>query len=110
VTRSDTLAFLRGCPEVIDFAASTGVVSSSDGFGVAFDFLTPAKFFAWFGAPPAPLQPIGPAAGNAVQLTIWRAADADLKDQSKAKLHARNTFLAWIPDRLLVPCVTTIVR
>ena len=103
VTRSDTLAFLRGRPEVIDFAASCGVVSSTDGHGVAFDFLPAAEFLAWFGTPPAPLQPIGPAAGNAVQLTIWRAADADLKDQAKAKLYARNKFLAWIPDRLLVP-------
>ncbi len=80
-----------------------GVVSSSDGFGVAFDFLPPAEFCCMVWSSASTLQPIGPAAGNAVQLTIWRAADADLKDQAKAKLYARNTFLAWIPDRLLVP-------
>ena len=50
-----------------------------------------------------PLQPVGPPAGNAVQLTIWRAADAALKDQAKWKIFVRNKFLTWLPDRLLVP-------
>ena len=41
VTRSDTLAFLRGLPQLVDFAASCGIESSSDGNGVAFEVLPP---------------------------------------------------------------------
>ena len=103
VTRSDTLAFLRGLPQLVDFAASCGIESSADGNGVAFEVLPPGDFLAWFGTAAVPLQPVGPPAGNAVQLTIWRAADAALKDQAKWKIFVRNKFLTWLPDRLLVP-------
>ena len=102
-SRSDTLAFLRAFPQLVDFAASCGVESSADGNGVAFEVLPPVDFLAWFGTAAAPLQLVGPPTGNAVQLTIWRAADAAYKDQAKWKITVRNKILLWIPDRLLVP-------
>ncbi len=63
-----------------------GVELSADVNGVALEVLPPVDFSAWFGTAAAPLQPVGPPAGNAVQLTIWRAADAAIKDQ-KEDLH-----------------------
>ncbi len=70
---------------------------------VAFETLPPVDFLAWFGIAAVPLQPVGLPAGNAVQSTIWRAADVALKDQAKWKIFVRNKILTWISDRLLVP-------
>ena len=41
----DTLAFLRGLPQLVDFAASCGIESSGDGNGVAFEVLPPVDFW-----------------------------------------------------------------
>ena len=101
VTKSDTLAFLRGAPEFVDYAAC--LEPSNDGNGAAFALFTPAGFFAWFGTNPEPFEAIGPAAGNAVDLTNWRSAEADLKEQKKQVVRLRNTLLKWVPDRLLAP-------
>ncbi len=72
ITRSDTLAFLRGLPQLlVHFAASCGIRSSVDGNVVTFEVLPPVDFLAWFGTAAAPLQPVSPPAGNAVQLTTF---------------------------------------
>ena len=106
VTKSDTLAFLRGAPEFVDYAA--GLEPSNDGNGAAFALFTPADFFAWFGTNPEPFEEIGPAAGNAVDLTNWRSAEADWKEQKKQVIRLRNTLIKWVPywtwNELSSPC------
>ena len=92
VTRSDTLAFLRGLPQLVDFAASCGIESSADGNGVAFEVLPPGDFLAWFGTAAAPLQPVGPPAGNAVYLTIWRALTPLLRTKPNGKSLCGTNF------------------
>ena len=103
VTRSKNLAWLRHLPLLVDCAVSINQDISPDSNGVAFDLFTPAGFFAYFGTHPQPLPPMGPAAGNAAQLAMWRVGNEDFRAQAKGRVTLRNIVVASVPKELLVP-------
>ena len=102
-TKSYNLAFLKYYPALVDRAILIEQASSIDGNGVAFDIMSAADFFAWFGTHPQPRQPMGPAAGNAAALINW-TKNHDLRtDQLKGKATLRKLVLDTVPKELLIP-------
>ena len=103
ITRSHELAFLSYFPLLVDHAALLGASSSLDDNGVAFDLMPAADFFVLFGTQPQPRLPMGPAFGNAADLTNWKSSHDLLCDQTKCKATLRKFVLDTVPKELLIP-------
>ena len=103
VSRSNKLAWLRYKPAAIDKAISMGGPSSLDGNGVSFVLMPAPEYLVFFGTPPQPRPPMGPAVGAGAALVNWSATNVLTTDQTKCVAEFRNIFLDGVPQELLVP-------
>jgi hypothetical protein len=102
-TKTDKVAWLKFYPEAIDVAISIETASSLDENGVAFEAMSPAAFLLFFGAPPQPRMPMGPAVGAGAALANHNKLDKLTTNQENGKAEFRNIILEAVPKRLLIP-------
>ena len=103
ISKSQTLAFLRFWPEFVDHAVTVEQDSSTDGLGVAPSLFTVAAFTAYFGQAPQPRPAMGPPAGNAVQLCVWKEQNEKTNKLNTGNIYIRNLLLNQVPAHIIAP-------